>query len=86
MDEITQTTNNNYKSIRQLLDVIRTDPLVHEEVGKLLKLDAYHRRIMLNDWLEQLRRRRASERLLHALACLFDDHIAAQVLEFIDDS
>ena len=50
----------------------------------MLKLESYQRRYILNNWLEQLRNRHASENLLKALSFLFDDKIAKEVLTLIN--
>ena len=65
------------------MQVMQKDPLLHEKVILLLKLDSYRRRAVLNSWLEQLRVRHASENLLDALSSLFDDKTAADVLILI---
>ena len=59
---------------------MRQDAGINKEVTRMLKLDGYHRRIVLNDWLEGLRRKNAPPGLLRAFSCLFDDDIARQVL------
>jgi hypothetical protein len=64
----------------KLMQVMQKDPLIHEKVMLLLKLDSYRRRAVLNNWLEQLRIRHASERLLSALSSLFDDNVAKEIL------
>ena len=51
----------------------------------MLKLDSYQRRYVLNSWLEQLRVHHASENLLSALSCLFDDKIAEKELTLINE-
>ena len=82
MDELKHgAINNNYMSIEQLIRVIQNDRIVRDEIMKILKLDSYQRRAVLNIWLAQLQKRHASDRLLSALSCLFDNKIAAQVLE-----
>ena len=64
---------------------MRKDPVINAEVMKILKLDPYQRRFVLNNWLEQLRFRNASENLLSALSSLFDDTIAEKVLTLINE-
>ena len=64
---------------------MQNDPVIHEGVTQMLKLDSYQRRAVLNNWLEQLRIRDASENLLSALSCLFDDKIAEMVLSLINN-
>jgi len=76
---------NNYEDIRRLILVMQHDQVVQKEILRLLRLDAYHRRLLLNNWLEQLRTRQAPEHLLSALACLFDDKIAARFLSMINN-
>lgn len=51
----------------------------------MLKLNSFLRRLILNRWIEQLRRKQAPEKLLQALSCLFDDSIAENALTFIND-
>jgi hypothetical protein len=77
--------NNNFNSIEQLIQVIQNDQIVQKKIMNMLKQDSYQRRAQLNIWLEQLRKRHASDSLLSALSCLFDNKIAAQVLELIHD-
>ena len=50
----------------------------------LLKMEAYPRRLVLNNWLEQLRLNKAPKKLTQALTYLFDDDIAKKVLTIID--
>jgi hypothetical protein len=77
--------DNIFEPYKRLLQVMQNDPLIHERVIQMLKLDSYQRRSLLNNWLEQLRTRNASENLLGALSCLFDDKIAKEVLTQIID-
>ena len=70
----------------QLIQVIRDDREINKRLIYLLKLDPYQRRNVLNRWLEQLRRKRASENLRQALSCLFDDKVAKKVLTIINNN
>lgn len=74
-----------FEPLKRLIQVMRKDPVINAEVMKILKLDPYQRRFVLNNWLEQLRLRNASENLLSALSCLFDDKIAEKVLTLINE-
>jgi hypothetical protein len=65
---------------------MENDTLINQKVVQMLKLDSYHRRSVLNDWLLQLQYRNASKSLLNALSCLFDDKIASEVLSMINNS
>jgi hypothetical protein len=65
---------------------MKNDPLINEKVIQLLNLDSYNRRLVLNNWVEQLRTRHAPEKLLNALSCLFNDKTAADVLSLINKS
>ncbi len=67
----------------QLIHVIRDDSEINKRVIRLLKLDSYQRRNVLNRWLEQLRRKSASDKLMQTLTYLFDDNIAKKVLTLI---
>ncbi len=77
--------DKNFEPFKRLMQVMQNDPVLHERVIQMLKLDSYQRRALLNNWLEQLRTRNASERLLSALSCLFDDKIAEKVLTLINN-
>jgi hypothetical protein len=76
--------NNSIEPLKKLIHVMRNDPVINAEVIKILNLDPYHRRSVLNNWLEQLRLRKAPENLLSALCYLFDDKIAREVLMLIN--
>jgi len=69
----------------KLMQVMQKDSLINEKVIQMLRLDSYQRRSVLNVWLEQLRNHHASQNLLSALFCLFDDKIADKVLTIIND-
>ena len=75
--------DKDYESFINLIQVMRDDPVVNEKVLTILKLDSFHRRTVINIWLEQLRRQNAFENLRQALSCLFDDKVAAKVLKII---
>lgn len=77
--------NKNFEPIKRLIQVMQNDPVIHERIIQMLNLDSYQRRALLNNWLEQLRIRNASEKLLSALSCLFDDKIAEEVLTLINN-
>jgi hypothetical protein len=76
--------NNSIEPLKRLIHVMQKDPIINAEVIKILNLDSYQRRSVLNNWLEQLRLRKAPENLLSALCCLFDDKIAREVLVLIN--
>jgi len=76
--------NNSIEPLKNLIHVMRNDPVINSEVIKILNLDSYHRRSVLNNWLEQLRLRKAPENLISALCYLFDDKIAREVLALIN--
>ena len=76
--------NNSIEPLKKLMHVMRNDPIINSEVMKILNLNSYQRRSVLNNWLELLRRRRAPENLLSALCYLFDDKIAMEVLVLIN--
>ncbi len=76
------------ESTEKLANLIQTtmeDPVIKKRIVEVLKLNSFERRTVLNNWLEQLRHRKAPENLLSALSCLFDDKVAEKVLSLIDD-
>ena len=80
------SSKNNYnfsESLIRLVEIMQKDTTINREVIRILNLDAYHRRIVLNDWLGGLRRKNAPVDLLRAFSSLFDDDITQQVLKLI---
>jgi len=80
---------NNYKSdfepFVKLLQAMRNDPVINKKIINILKMDSYPRRLVLNNWLEQLRCNNASQKLMQTLGYLFDDVIAEKVLTLINN-
>lgn len=82
----TKISDNDVQSdsFIQLIEIMRDDPEINERVIDLLNSESYQRRIVLNNWLEQLRRTKAPENLRQALSCLLDDQVAEKVLKLIN--
>ena len=76
--------DNSLESFGTLVEIIRDDKDINEKVMAVLRLDAFKRRTILNNWLEQLRIQKAPQNLINALSSLFDDKVAEQVLQFIN--
>lgn len=74
-----------YVSFINLVQIIRDDREINKRLKQMLQMDSYQRRSVLNNWVEQLRRQNASENLLSAFSCLFDDTVAEKVLVLIND-
>jgi hypothetical protein len=74
------------KSITTLLQAMRDDPLINKRIINILMLESYPRRLILSNWLEQLRRKNAPRQLTTTLSYLFDDTIAEKVLRMINKS
>ena len=70
----------NNEQFSRLINVIRNDTLIKSRVKIMLELDSFNRRNVLNRWIEQLERKKASENLRQSLSCLFDDDIAEKTL------
>jgi hypothetical protein len=82
---VTEQSNDLSQSFTSLLQVIKADEEIKDRVIQLLKSNSFTRRLLLNKWLEQLRRRQAPEKLLQALSCLFDDNISKNLLKLINN-
>ena len=72
--------DNKIDPYLQLIEVMRVDLVINEQIKKMLNLDSYNRRLILNNWVEKLRKQKASAELMQALSCLFDDAIAKETL------
>ena len=68
-----------------LLNAMLNDPVINIKVVNILKMDSYPRRIVLSNWLEHLRLKNASHKLMQTLGYLFDDVIADKVLTLINN-
>lgn len=75
-----------FEPIRKLLLAIQNDPVINKKVTSILKMDAYHRRLVLNNWLEQLHRKNAPGNLIQSLSILFDDSVAKKIYELMTKS
>ena len=82
----TQEDESDFKLIRKLLQAIHDDPVINIKVKSILKMDAYHRRLVLNIWLERLRRKNAPGKLIQTLSIMFDDSIAKKIYRLIIES
>jgi len=74
-----------FEQLTKLLQAIFSDPVINKKVIKILKMESYQRRFVLNSWLEQLRIRHAPVNLLDSLSCLFDDKNAKNVLALLNN-
>ncbi len=73
-----------FDPFKQLMLVMQNDPVIHERIIQMLKLDSYQRRALLNNWLEQLRQNNAPKTLTQILSYLFDDIVADKILRLIN--
>ena len=71
------------ETFANMLQVINEDHEINTRVVQLLKLDSFRRRLVLNKWLEQLRRKGATHKLMQALSCLLDNEIAEKTLSLL---
>jgi hypothetical protein len=76
-------TDSNFESIETLLQAMQTDPIINKKVIAMLEMDPYPRRVVLSNWLEELRLHHAPDKLSHTLSYLFDDLIAEKVYRLI---
>jgi len=81
---VSKKSNELTQSFAHLLEAIKEDKEINTRVIQLLKSNSYTRRVLLNKWLEQLRRRQAPEKLIQALSLLFEDATAEQTLKVIN--
>ena len=76
----------DFEQFAKLIQTIQKDSDIKSRIKQILKMDSYRRRFLLNNWLEQLRRQNASEKLLETLSYLFDDIVAEETLKLINRS
>lgn len=66
-----------------LIVIAREDPEVRRTLEAILTADAFHRKSMLNTWLDDLRAKKAPKDFITALGHLLDDEVAEKALEMI---
>jgi hypothetical protein len=77
-------SKSDIESFEKLFKSILDDTIIKDKMIKILSMDSYPRHIVLSNWLEELRRNNASQKLIHALSYLFDDVIAQKILRVIN--
>ena len=82
----TNIDDSDFKSIAKLLKAMCYDPVISSKVINILNMDSFHRRFVLNNWLEHLQRNNAPKELTQTLSYLFDDLIAEKVYSLINRS
>ena len=85
-NQIKNNLNVEAEDFSHLLRLIKDDPELNSRVEYLLTLGSYQRRLVLNRWLEELRKKSASEQLRQALSYLFDNTVAQKVLTIIHNT
>ena len=77
------TQRNEAWQIYQLFGPTLADPFVRKRLIELLQLQPSERRIILNDWIQMYWLKNTGPEIIQALACLYDDKLAAEVLTLI---
>jgi len=80
----TRNYESDFEPFVKLLQAMRYDPVINKKVINILKMDSYPRRLVLSNWLEQLGRNDAPNKLTQTLSYLFDDSIAEKVLSLLE--
>ena len=75
--------NSEAGRIYQLFGPTLEDPLVRKRLIELLQLQPFERRMILNNWIEMYWLKNTGPEIIQALACLYDDKLAAEVLTLI---
>jgi len=82
---IAEYNDRRHESFINLIQIMQNDTVINKKIIKILKLDSYQRRSVINNWLEQLRKKNAPTNLTQTLAYLFDDIVAEKVLSLINN-
>jgi hypothetical protein len=69
--------------IDHLLKTVLEDPFIRKRFLELLQLRPFERRMILNNWIEKYWLKNTGPEIIQALACLFDDKLAAETLRLI---
>ncbi len=79
----TSGLDTEFESFLKLVQAMRKDPVINKKVVHILKMESYLRRLVLNNWLEKLRKENAPKKLTQTLSYLFDDIVAEKTLKLI---
>jgi len=75
--------NSEARRIYHLFRPTLADPLVRKRLIELLQLEPSERRMILNNWIEMYWLKNSGPEIVQALACLYDDKLAAEILTLI---
>ena len=75
--------NSEAGRIYQLFGPTLADPLVRKRLIELLQLQPFERRMILNNWIKMYWLKNTGPEIIQALACLYDDKLAAEILTLI---
>ena len=75
--------NSEAGRIYQLFGPTLEDPLVRKRLIELLQLQPFERRMILNNWIKMYWLKNTGPEIIQALACLYDDKLAAEILTLI---
>ena len=71
------------------ISLIRTaqeDAVIRKRIMAILRQPVFHRKSMLNTLIAELKMQSAPAEFVQAIACLFDDDVAAKAWELLDRS
>jgi hypothetical protein len=74
---------NEARYIDHLFGPTLEDPFVRNRLIELLQLQPFERRMILNNWIEIYWLKNTGPEIIQALACLYDDKLAAETLKLI---
>jgi hypothetical protein len=79
-----ENQNNESIYINHLLSTVLDDPPIRKKFIKMLQLPPIERRIILNNWIKTYWLKNTGPEIIQALACLFDDKLAAETLNLLN--
>ena len=69
-----------------LIDVAREKGEIKEKLTNILKQDPFHRKSILNTYINEMKLQGADKDFIEAVSYLLDDEIAEKALKFINES
>ena len=72
--------------IHRLLQTAREDPVIKNRLIELLQLSPEERRMVLNNWIETYWLNNTGPEIVQALAYLFDDKLANEILRLLNNN
>ena len=78
-----KTSVGDNQSFVVLMRVAQEDTAIRQQLVTILSRNAFHRKSILNSYVDDLRFKKAPPEFISAVACLLDDAVAERALDLL---